>query len=219
MITSENPDYAGTRKVFGTEEISSALARDRRHANVYKSTANFWSIREIGETLHYHDGFQRYVRGRVTEGVNRQGEVGKLLLPLALVGNWAEHDLPRWYPNGTYRHGNSMVQYIAEANSWQPNETCIYEYMLSRGTARGADPRTMNAIDLSRPKPTPEQFEAAQLLALVDKVRTLASGNQASIEDFAAHYRSQLKAIHKAIGDAATELDLDLDIDGPAPLR
>lgn len=64
------------------------LAQRDAIAALFARTDDWWAQRQVGETVHYHNGFGQYIRGTIiVEG----GE--KKMLPTAMVGNWKQHDI------------------------------------------------------------------------------------------------------------------------------
>jgi len=149
-----DPDYKG-KKVFGSEEILSAIAHDRLFANLATGKDKFWEKRRVGETLHYHDGFGNFVRGVVVKNDDR-----KELKPIALVGNWKPHDLPMYDRSGTVRLPY-QVKKINEGTSWQPDPSCVYESEHAGNARSYPDPRTQAVLSLDPPPMRPEWVETA----------------------------------------------------------
>ncbi len=165
-------DWLGHKKVFGGEEIRSSIAHDRALDSLFASADNFWASRRIGEVLHYHDSFGRYVRGIVVDTPK-----GKQMRATALVGNWTGHDLPKRGPDGEVRVPY-QVKKIREGDTWAPNESCVYEAEAFSRKRDLPDPRKMPALDISDPAPLEgEAAEAARYEKMrMDISRVLSEG-------------------------------------------
>lgn len=215
-VDAGNPDYAGSKRVFGGEQIVAAVNHGKMWDDLRNSNRDFWQTREIGEVLHYEDSNKRWVRGVVVQGLDKDGKEAKVLLPTALVGNWATYDLPMWTDAGVYREGSYQVRKIAEGATFQPNESCIWEYKQGSGQGVSGDPRGMEEIDLSAPSPTAEQLAASILLKQIEAVRNAVSSSGTShVTDYVAHYQAQLRKV----ADLAASFDLEPSNTGLTPCR
>jgi hypothetical protein len=195
VVDAANPDYAGSKKVFGGEEIIRAVNQGKMWDELRTSNRDFWQSREIGEILHYEDFNNRWVRAVVVQGVDKDGKEAKVLLPTALVGKWAKFDLPMWTDAGIYREGSYHVGKIAAGETFQPNESCIWEYKQGTGQRISGDPRGMEEIDLSAPSPTDEQRAASILLKQIEAIRNTVSSSVAGVTDYPAYYQAQLQKV------------------------
>lgn len=150
-VTETSPDWAGRTKVFGTEEIESALAYDEMISTIGKNNGDWWASRKVGQIVHYHDAFGRYVRGVI---VNHEGEMK--MQPTALVGNWTEHDLPKRLLNGTVRWGYhaEKIRNPGPDSLINPHQSNMWESPEFSRKGR-PDPTRLPAHDLSEPP----QFE------------------------------------------------------------
>ena len=142
-------DWEGRSKVFGTEEIVSAIRYARTLANLSESHDDWWNSRTYGETVHYHGGFGQFVRGIVVE---RDGE--KKMLPVALVGNWSKTDLPYRRHDGTvyYSYHVKKIRFPDDDSAMQPHESNMWESP-SFSRRNVDDPSSLESIDLSDPAP------------------------------------------------------------------
>ncbi len=212
VIDTSNVDYAGTRKVFGTEEIKALIERDKAWDKAARTNETFWASRQVGEVLHYENGRYEWVRGEIVEGFDRDGKPGKVLRPTGLVGDWREHDLPRWYDSGRYNDGGYYVQMLRNGETFQPNSSNIFEYKVARGDRVHVDPRTMDVWDISAPQPTQSQAEAAMLLRKIEAVQLELGATVASEGvDYATLYRKRLNKAAEIIADE----DFGLERRGP----
>lgn len=161
-IVPEDPDYAGTEKLFSTGEIRAILEQAENFRLLHEHADQWWARQEIGSIVHYDNGFNQYVRGEI---VLHNGE--KMMKPLALVGKWHERDLPHRCSDGTI-YESYHVRSIREG------EPKRYGVMYERDRAvphRGRlDPTDMLPIDLSVPDMDAEQRETALLESVRAKV-------------------------------------------------
>ncbi len=171
VISDEAADYAGTKKVFGGEEILRYAAMAEMWSNMADEHADWWKARKVGETVHYNNGFGSYVRGVI---VIEDGE--KKMRVTALVGKWSSHDLPRLDAAGNLFEG-TYAQYVRDGvYTMQPNYSNMVEAvgMRERDLDNGfIDPRGQPAIDLTLPQPSAEQTEAARYMAIIETVQAL----------------------------------------------
>ncbi len=133
------PDYAGAKQAFTTEQIEGSRGMSRLFQNLAHESDKFFASLPIGSIVHYNNGFNQYVRCKVTSGNN--------LLPIALVGNWSPHDLPRRHPNGYVQEGYH-VSNIKNKKVFTPNASCVYEH---KHDANAVDPRGLAPLSLELP--------------------------------------------------------------------
>jgi len=205
VVDASEPDYAGRKKVFTEEEIRASIKFERFFEQQFALKEDFWASREAGETLHWHDSFGRYARCVVVE-VHSDGEIKKMIKPIALVGSWGPSDLPRWYDSGIYRDGGYMAESIRKEEAFRPHPTSIWEspdFARPNGPAADIDPTVLEPIDLSKPEPTEKQREAAELLEQINEIRS-ALKMEGTIGDYPSAYRRILGEIKdiaaKALG-------------------
>jgi len=148
-------DFFGTVKLFSTKEINGSKNFENLWEQLATHCDNFYNTLNTGDIVHYNNGFNEYVRCNVLPD--------KRLMPVALVGNWKQWDLPQRRQDGSIYNGYH-ADCILKQQPFQPNATNIYEYQLANKTTRAdsLDPRPLPAVDLSVPDMTPEQNETAQ---------------------------------------------------------
>ena len=113
-------------------DIFKQLAGDRGLAAIFKRGDDFYDSLQVGQIVHYHNGFGEYVRCTVVaEGDETQVNdvTSKLmLLPVALVGNWKDHDtVVETYEKNGYISEPFHVKSIREGRTWRANASCIFE--------------------------------------------------------------------------------------------
>lgn len=190
MISKDDLDYAGTTRVFTTEEISGAVKAADFWDRMKSETRDFWENRKPGEIFHYHNSTKQFVRAEVV--VTGKGFE---LRPIALVGNWHGSDLPRWWASGHFSEGGYWVKKIKDGETFQPNESSLWEV-----SPRDTDPRTMEPLNIATPAPTAAQREAADMLAVVAEVQALLEMPRQS-HDFAETYKERLAAVATLIAE------------------
>lgn len=195
VISKDDLDYAGTTRVFTSEEISGAVKTGNFWDQLKNDTDDFWKTREPGEVFHYLHSTKQFVRSEVVAS-----QKGFELRPIALVGNWHASELPRWWDSGHYSDGGYWVGKIREGETFQPHEGNLWEV-----SPRDADPRIMEPLNIQRPAPTLAQREAADLLAVVAEVQALLEIPRQS-HDFAETYKTRLAAVANLI---AEKVDLE----------
>jgi len=150
VVVANEPDFAGTVKVFTDREIAATLAMEAFWEQNADDGASFYAGLAVGAVVHYHDGFNQWVRCEVVVGPTvHDAKPHKCLKPIALVGAWRPYTLPRRCADGTVDLGYH-AKTIAEGRLFEPNYTNIYE----SGEVRDVglkDPRGLPAIDLTPP--------------------------------------------------------------------
>lgn len=155
-------DYLGHRDTTSVRKIEQILAADERSAKAIDRDTRWWKNQQDGTVLHYHDGFNQFVRGVVTR---RNGTPE--LLPTALVGDWPAHQV-------VYRDWSGKVQYghhvrrIRDKQPWAPHPTTIFEHQpWAVDTPTG--PAYMEPISFDIADPTPEEEEAYRLNQIIQE--------------------------------------------------
>ena len=167
-------DYAGVQKAFLREDILRSVAMANLFETKRQETDDFYANLTVGDIYHYDNGFQNYVRCEVV-----QEDTEYKLKPIALVGNWRSHDLPRRYRNGDIYYGYYPSKILGKPMSdgkvettFTPNESCIWEC-----SRKGDDPREMNPLDLSLPDLNPEEQATADKWKLIDTIQRICGEN------------------------------------------
>jgi hypothetical protein len=195
------PDYAGSSRVFGGEEIRAAIAYDVNVKRLFENKDDFWARQEIGSVLHYHNGFGEYVRGVV---INVDGQ--HKLKPTALVGEWRKYDLPYRLPNGSiyYPHHADKIVHGGSEAAWAPHESCVYESPEFSPNPRFRDvyPRNLPAIDLSLPEPT----EAEKRVQKLEQARQHAQKLLSEVGDPVAAIKAAQVVLEGALEDTGAEI-------------
>lgn len=184
----EDDEWEGAKKVFGAEEIRSAITQALAWDNLANSSGDWFSKLNIGDTYHYHNGFGSFVRCVVVYGEDDlDGKTKKLLQPIALVGDWKSYDLPRRQPDGSIHYPYHAKHVIEQSDAWRPSAGCIYEhpdYARSYSLIQ-IDPRGLEPISLTLPSMTVVEQELAILVNLRDNaVRVLSDHNLSTAEDY-----------------------------------
>lgn len=160
-IDKSDPDWAGTKQAFTTEQIEQYIAVETFWKKTAEDSDDFYNSLKLGQIVHYNNGFNNYVRCEVT--------ADKQLLPMALVGEWKSYDLPRRYLNGQPCYGH-YAQCISEQKTFHPHSSNIFE---CQRKANDIDPRSLPAIDLNLPPMTPEQQAVADKYVRLDKIQAI----------------------------------------------
>ena len=169
------PDYSGVKRAFTTQEIEGS----NRVAKFWNKLANegeqFYANLVVGSIVHYNNGHNSFVRCKVMPD--------KQLLPIALVGSWASHELPHRMNDGSIYNGY-QVDKIKEGKVFQPNASNIYEYTILQkkdsqpiGFNATIDPRNMTPLSFDVPAMTPEQEAKAALVRKVNNIQNICGNN------------------------------------------
>jgi len=157
-------DFAGRRQPFYVSDVASRIAQAQAWERVMQENDEFFDGLELGQVVHYHNGFGEFVRCMVVEydydfrtGPSEYTAGQKVLLPIALVGNWNPRDLPheiRQADGSVYE----SVPYHAKkvltmSGAWRPSAGCVFESPSFKGNPRfQEDPSTMEPLDLTMRK-------------------------------------------------------------------
>ena len=161
-----NGDYANVKKAFLEEDIAAAVWSEQRHQKSMDQTADFYGSLQEGAIVHYHNGFNQYVRCRV---VTEDGE--HMLLPIALVGEWQKWDLPKRNPDGEIYLGYHAKS-IVEKRTMQPHGSNVFE---SPQFARlnAIDPTHLPALSLEVPELDEKQAKRAGLVKAIRELHDI----------------------------------------------
>lgn len=163
-IMDENEDWGGTVKSFFENEIINAINFQNNIDNLFSEQEKWYKGLKANSILHYNNGFDTFVRCKV---VVENGE--NKLLPIALVGNWKEYDLPKIDINGEVNipyHCNK----IFNRETFTPSFTCVYESPVYDARRDRINPANEVPIDLTIPEQTPEQKEKVRLNKILYKI-------------------------------------------------
>lgn len=182
-VTSD--DWTGTEQAFTTEDIEGAMHSAQVYAAMNCDHDRFYKSLKFGSIVHYSNGHGTYIRCEVVPcavpvGFDSEAPPhGRGLCPIALVGAWGAHDLPSRYADGSPRL-SYHVQKIMEKEPMIPNYSNIYESpdFVDR---LGVDPRHLPPIDLSLPKLSPSEKEAADLVTLINEISQTACWEESGL--------------------------------------
>jgi hypothetical protein len=160
-------DYAGTKKVFGTEEITRALRMGALFNKFHQQHADFYSSLRPGQIVHHVNHEGSYVRCKV---VKKDGQ--NVLQPIALVGDWPKHELPHRYADGGVYNGY-YVDKIIKNETYSPNESQILESPTASWGKRvnKEEVARLPAINYELPAPTKEEQDTAAAWAWKKEVQ------------------------------------------------
>lgn len=187
---AKDADYGNHVRYYNRKQILAKLEWAAMWDDVAKGRADFWATRKVGDILHYHNSFGKYIRGVV---INDGGEMK--LKPTAMVGSWDKYDLPSRKRTGEISypyHADKILNGGPDA-AWQPSDGCVYEsptFSGPMGPEAGKDPRKMTPIDLTVPEPTAsemieiakEQRLAAIATVISSRYETRLSADEALAE-------------------------------------
>jgi hypothetical protein len=124
--------------------------------NPDETVPDWWDSQPLGKIVHYHNGFNCYLRGRVVAGAGQ-----KHMLPFALVGRWGATDIPRREVDGTI-HLPYYARKIHERAPTRPHYSNMWEAVgHTWASLNRIDPTDLPEIDLSVPDMTPSQQRRA----------------------------------------------------------
>jgi hypothetical protein len=161
-------DYAGIQRPFMAKEIVACSEGDKALKNLMNEHDEFYANLNVGDIIHYHNGFGEWVRCKVANVRDK----GNVLVPIALVGKWRE--LPRKrFANGALSYCYYADKVASGDSMEQPNFTNLYE---AGQKGDGVDPRTLPPLDLTPPPMTNEQERIASIWKQVELIRESLEG-------------------------------------------
>jgi len=122
-------DYAGTTRVFLTEEIVRHVAWEQYAKKCRDAHEAYYASLTVGQIVHYMNTRKEFVRCEVVEKDGKH-----VLKAIALVGDW--YDIG--YQEKKIRSGETFT----------PNYTCIYESPACNRERCAIDPTTAEPIDI-----------------------------------------------------------------------
>ncbi len=157
----EDPDWQGQKKAFSSEEIEGCLKLELFWKDLTNGSDAFFAQLTPGSVVHYHSGHGSFVRCKVTDG--------RQLLPIALVGEWSKHDLPRYMNTGEVYPGYHVKQ-IQEQKTFRPNASNIYEFKPGN---HKVDPTNLPVINTTLPPLAQEQQDKAAQYRKLETIQHL----------------------------------------------
>lgn len=171
--TMYDSDFVGTVDVFSGERIRRILEFAAKWESLSKKGSDYYESLSIGDVVHYHNAFGNYVRCEVVMGYDDEsGSTQKMLKPVALVGNWKGHDLPKRMRDGSV-YEPYYTKKVREAEPFRPHASNLYESP-EFSDRHGFDPRTLDPISLEVPGVTPQEAEHYAKVRFLDRVAELA---------------------------------------------
>lgn len=162
-------DYSGTQKAFLEREIVGSIGMSNLFEGLNQKHENFYDALVPGQTIHYQNGFDNWVRCVVV----KDGKENKLK-PVALVGEWRSHDLPRRYSDGRVYNGH-YADMVLKGELFTPNASNLFEAGCK--PRNGVDPSTLSPISLALPEMTAEEKRIAGLWQQVHSIKSVIDGD------------------------------------------
>ena len=179
-ISADDSDYAGVHGAFTTEQIEGNIRMAKFWAKSSNDSDRFFDTLRPGSIVHYSNGFKQYVRCQVTQDHQ--------LLPIALVGDWREYDLPRRQRDGTINLGYHAAQ-IKTGKTFRPHASNVWEYNLTKSKdhqpcnfSKWEDPSDLRPMELEVPPMTGPQKVAALKYQKLNGIREIVKDNDAEPE-------------------------------------
>jgi len=171
-------DYAGTQQAFLTGQIKGAAEMEKMWQGLHDKHADFYENLTTGQIIHYHQGFGCWVRCQVVVDRVSVDEGENVLQPIALVGSWRDHDMPRRAEDGEIYLGH-YPNMIKDQETFTPNASNLWEAGCKGRT--NEDPTTLEPVDLTVPDMTPEQEAIAKAWQKVEALRELFDGDDPNV--------------------------------------
>lgn len=182
-VVVDSPDWNGTKKVFGGEEIRASIQMAQFWNKIGNDSDSFYQGLPVGAIVHYSNGFNQFVRCQVTKD--------KQLLPIALVGEWKSYDLPSRYNNGEIVLPYH-VKNIVEKKPFQPHASNVYEYSKDLQKRYTTHPRSLNSLILDVPAMTAEQSRTAHFWKKIEAIQTIIQNGRENPEAILAQIKNTI---------------------------
>jgi hypothetical protein len=123
----------------------------------------FYKRLTVGTNIHYFNGFNTFVRCKVTIPEEGEFKGKKALQPIALVGEWSDIDLPKRNRFGKIEYPYWVRSIRSQTGAFRPNVTVIYESKYFSGTTN-LNPKLCATIDWMNfvPSMTPQERQLAK---------------------------------------------------------
>ena len=187
-------DFTRTEKSFLSREILASVNYENIFKNIRNDHDRFYASLDEGDIVHYNNGFKNFVRCEVVFDADEQKNQ---LKPIALVGEWSNHDLPERRANGEIYNGYH-AQKIIDGGTFEPNVTCIFEAGTKgfvNNNRNHGDPRSLPPIDLSVPAMTAWEHSEAVRCQLIGRIQEIISEhNSENTQDIINRINGMIKA-------------------------
>lgn len=181
------PDYEGHEQLFSTEQIKALEGFERAMQQRFARSEDFYARLNPGQIIHYCNGHKQWVR---LKAERQNGQM--VVIPIALVGEWREYDLPHRNRTGELTEGYHAKQ-IREGKPFHTPASNIYECPeRPRSHNQHGNPNDMPAINLNVLPPTPAEIA---ITALWRKLRDVESVLNDHKENDPNKLLSQIRAI------------------------
>lgn len=152
----------GRKAAIPLGQAQSFVERRDAMAVLFKQTDDWWDRQPIDAIVHYSNGHDQFVRGRI---ILHEGK--HMMLPFALVGcGWRQSDL--WTRSADGLRYGYHVSKIKNVEPFQPNASNMVEYPDHPRQYRKyrTHPCQLQPIDFNPPKETPAQSKLAEIAKL-----------------------------------------------------
>lgn len=168
-------DYAGSIRFFATSELSSYIESFKQLEQQKEEQRNWYNQLQVGQIVHYCNGFDNFVRCKVVSCEETKDGYTRTLMPIGLVGNWKQYDLPRRLPDGEIYYG-VYPDKIRRRECMNPHISNMYEHKSFR---RGnVNPQTLLAITLDVPEMLEEEKSSAKKFKILNEIRNILDSDQ-----------------------------------------
>ena len=188
-------------------DVRALVGQERAWQGIMDEHDAFISGLPLGAIVHYNNGFGQFIRCERVEG-----ERGKRLMPIALIGNWSDYDLPRRNVDGSVTLGYNAER-IVNRDPFEPNYSSIWEAKDDKGKAwfmrglnpDGSPPAHLNEV--GRARFAEQRYQKPFDPAAEPPVDLTPPPPPEGEARALAAYVQQLRAIESAIGDTPRTLD------------
>lgn len=168
-------DYKGQVQFFSTKQIENDLRSQSAFKRIKDEQESFYGALVEGQTVHYDNGFKQYV-----ECIAVKKDSKNVLLPVALKGNWREHDLPRRLSDGSVSD-SYYAKKIWNKETFTPNVTCIVESPVYVKLENKSEVKILPRIDLVLPSITDRQAQIREFLYILTDIKKIVEETERSL--------------------------------------
>lgn len=191
----QSPDWGSVTQAFHEAVIKSIIVQERQQVNSNCAIMRWVETLDIGAIVHYHDGFNNYVRCEVVKApfdpdCDTWG--GKALKKLALVGNWRQ-PLVKRLDDGTI-YEDYHVRTLGEV--FRPHGSNVWEYPYAP-CHKNPDPRQLEPLSTEVPAATNEQVLQLIMRVAADEVQEALSARTLSTELLTEMSKRLLRAVEE----------------------
>lgn len=167
------PDYAGHEQLFSTEQINAFIGFEKVMQQHFARSDDFYANLKPGQIVHYCNGGNQWLRCKAER---QNGQM--VIIPIALVGEWREYDLPHRNRTGELTEGYH-AKAIRDGKPFNTPASNLYECSeRPKHLHRNINPNDLPAIKLDVPPPTPKEIAITALWRKLKDVESVLNDHK-----------------------------------------